>query len=90
MCLIDVYDNLRPEFDELSVTQIMDPLEESNWGTKEPSAPSVNAPTIDEAVYCPECEMWLNGPTQWEDHQIGRKHKKNLRRLLRSYRGPKL
>ena len=20
--------------------------------------------------------MWLNGPTQWEDHKIGKKHKK--------------
>ena len=24
--------------------------------------------------------MWLNGPTQWEDHKIGKKHRKNLRR----------
>ena len=23
--------------------------------------------------------MWLNGPTQWEDHKIGKKHKKNIR-----------
>ena len=30
-----------------------------------------------EAVYCDICKMWLNGPTQWEDHRIGRKHKKN-------------
>ena len=35
------------------------------------------------AVYCEYCEMWLNGPTQWEDHKIGKKHKKNVRR-----RGP--
>jgi len=32
------------------------------------------------AVYCEDCEMWLNGPTQWEDHKIGKKHKKNLAR----------
>ena len=31
-------------------------------------------------LYCDFCEMWLNGPTQWEDHKIGKKHKKNLRR----------
>ena len=24
--------------------------------------------------------MWLNGPTQWEDHKIGKKHKKNVGR----------
>ena len=29
------------------------------------------------AVFCEPCEMWLNGPTQWEDHKISRKHKKN-------------
>ena len=33
----------------------------------------------DGAVYCKHCEMWLNGPTQWEDHKIGKKHKKNVR-----------
>ncbi len=32
-----------------------------------------------DAVYCDKCEMWLNGPTQWEDHQIGKKHKKHCR-----------
>ena len=33
-----------------------------------------------DAVYCETCEMWLNGPTQWEDHRIGKKHRKNLKR----------
>ena len=28
-----------------------------------------------QAVYCEDCEMWLNGPTQREDHKIGKKHK---------------
>ena len=27
--------------------------------------------------WCDTCEMWLNGPTQMEDHKIGKKHKKN-------------
>jgi len=31
-------------------------------------------------VWCPICEMWLNGPCQWEDHKIGKKHKKNDRK----------
>ena len=30
--------------------------------------------------YCPFCEMWLNGPTQMEDHKNGKKHKKNVRK----------
>jgi hypothetical protein len=33
-----------------------------------------------DAVWCPVCEIWLNGQTQLEDHKIGKKHKKNLRR----------
>ncbi len=28
-----------------------------------------------EAVYCELCELWLNGLTQWEDHEISEKHK---------------
>ena len=32
------------------------------------------------AVYCPDCEMKLNGPTQWEDHKIGKKHRKNTQK----------
>ena len=34
----------------------------------------------DGAVYCEWCEMYLNGPTQWEDHKIGKKHKKHSKR----------
>jgi hypothetical protein len=29
----------------------------------------------DGAEYCETCEMWLNGPTQMEDHKNGKKHK---------------
>ena len=35
----------------------------------------------DRAVYCKECLMWLNGRTQWEDHKIGKRHRKNLKQL---------
>ena len=31
-----------------------------------------------EAVYCEVCSFWLNGPTEWEDHQIGRFHKRSI------------
>ena len=41
---------------------------------------SVAAEVDDGAVWCPACEMWLNGPAQWDDHQIGKKHGKNVRR----------
>ena len=29
------------------------------------------------AIYCECCEMWINGPTQYEDHKLGKKHRKN-------------
>ena len=32
------------------------------------------------AIYCRYCEMWLNGPTQWADHEIGKKHRKAVTR----------
>ncbi|CAE7855451.1 unnamed protein product [Symbiodinium necroappetens] len=34
----------------------------------------------DAAIYCKFCQMWLNGPTQWADHEIGKKHQKAVRR----------
>ena len=34
----------------------------------------------DVAEYCPDCQMWLNGLTQWRDHCIGKKHRKNVHR----------
>ena len=37
-------------------------------------------PESGQAKYCEDCEMWLNGPTQWEDHKIGKKHKKNVKK----------
>ena len=37
---------------------------------------SVSALLHSESVYCEICEMWLNGPVQWDDHKIGQKHKK--------------
>jgi hypothetical protein len=32
---------------------------------------------FEEPVWCKICGMWLNGPTQYKDHEIGYKHKKN-------------
>ncbi|CAE7633511.1 unnamed protein product, partial [Symbiodinium sp. CCMP2456] len=40
-----------------------------------------NKPTEhDGAIYCKHCQMWLNGPAQWADHEIGKKHRKAVRR----------
>ena len=36
-----------------------------------------------EAVYCEVCSFWLNGPTEWEDHQIGRVHRRSIRKSKR-------
>ena len=44
----------------------------------EPEPLPVPEPMIGEAVYCDVCEMWLNGHQQWEDHERGKKHQKNL------------
>ena len=36
----------------------------------------------DDVRYCPDCHMWLNGFTQWQDHRIGKKHRRNSRLAL--------
>ena len=37
-----------------------------------------NEPNEDDAHYCDYCEMYLNGPDQWEVHIAGKKHRKNV------------
>ena len=39
------------------------------------------------AVYCKECQTWLNGPRQFEDHKIGKKHRKNVQKAKISNQG---
>ena len=34
----------------------------------------------ENVIYCEDCEMWLNGQLQWEDHKVGKKHKKNSKK----------
>jgi hypothetical protein len=55
------------------------PSEQPPSDAGETPAPTENS-SDSQAVYCEDCEMWLNGPTQWEDHKIGKKHRKNLKR----------
>ena len=38
------------------------------------------------AVFCPDCVMWLNGPTQWEDHVASKEHRKNSPEAMAKYR----
>ena len=35
--------------------------------------------TVDTSVFCEQCQMWLNGPTQWTDHQQGKKHRQYVK-----------
>ena len=42
-------------------------------------------PRYGEAIFCQECELWLNSPTQWEDHKIGGKHTKNVERIIEKH-----
>jgi dsRNA-specific ribonuclease len=34
-------------------------------------------PADNDGVMCVPCSTWCNGPSQWEDHKIGQKHRKN-------------
>ena len=38
--------------------------------------------------YCSVCNMPLNGPHQWNDHRIGKKHLKNIRRAQQGSGNP--
>ena len=38
------------------------------------------------SVFCPDCVMWLNSPTQWEDHLASKKHRKNSPEAMAKYR----
>ena len=37
------------------------------------------ATPVSARVFCHVCQMWLNGPTQWDGHKVGKKHRKSLR-----------
>jgi hypothetical protein len=32
----------------------------------------------DQPWCCSDCNMWLNGSTQWTDHMVGKKHRRSL------------
>ena len=51
---------------------------DTSWREEEPepAPPSLKA----VAVYCPDCDLWLEELTQWEDHKIGKNHNKKNKR----------
>ena len=58
----------------------------------DPSAPTVEPEDEDSIggsnapVFCEQCNMWSNGPTQWWDHVIGKKHQRSVHRAHRTTR----
>ena len=60
------------------------PGSEFSWvesGAAGETEPVVQLPasTKDQSIYCELCDMWLNGPTQWMDHRIGKRHRRNTK-----------
>ena len=45
-------------------------------------AQSLQATEHDGAIYCRACDKWMNGPTQWADHEIGKRHRKAFRKKM--------
>lgn len=62
-----VFKDKEPEDSSKETEEVPKPVEEKK--SPEP-----------EAIYCKYCNMWLNGPTQWEDHEKGRKHRKAMQK----------
>ena len=72
----------RIRFDD--VNRADDPPDPTVDGDNEDSMIGSNAP-----VFCKQCEMWLNGQTQWWDHVIGKKHEKFAHRARQTTATPK-
>ena len=75
--LVESYSSLA---DEMGMMVEVD----SDDGVSNEKAAAEAGPTTegdDGAVWCKDCEMWLNGPTQMDEHKIGKKHKKKVRRI---------
>ena len=57
------------------------------WLRVAPAPTDASTSKSDEgAVYCQDCKRWLNGPTQWEEHKIGKRHRKSHGRYERQQR----
>ena len=42
--------------------------------------------TPQDARYCHDCNLWLNGQAQWQEHLVGRRHLRNTGALPGSFR----
>ena len=51
--------------------------EEGAEEEREESVSNESSTKKEGPVRCKVCQMLLNGPTQWQDHKIGKKHKRN-------------
>ena len=52
-------------------------------GAAPDAAPSLAFSAAQEvAIYCPSCDMHVNGSAQWEEHRMGKKHRKRARQVL--------
>ena len=49
---------------------------EDNKDAQAQNAGTTEGESAMTAVYCKACQTWLNGPRQWNDHRIGKKHRK--------------
>ena len=67
LCFINVGSNAHPLCGQAPLHRESQVVNRHGWRGKDKA----------EAIYCDYCDMWLNGPTQWADHQKGQRHKKN-------------
>ena len=61
---------------------------DAGWPAPPPGPPSLPAALrvrlhpYGEAIFCHICKSWSNGRGQYEEHMLGKKHRKNVRRSL--------
>ena len=72
----DPPDDMQADRDSISQVEGSAPSEQLDFDPDQRFGDSEH----DAAIYCKCCQMWLNGPTQWADHEIGKKHQKAVRR----------
>ena len=56
---------MQPDRDSISQVEGSAPSEQLDF---DPVEQRFGETEHDAAIYCKFCQMWLNGPTQWADH----------------------
>jgi hypothetical protein len=77
-----------PPDEEEEEALILDDSSSNAESQAEETPPPTENAADSQAVYCEDCEMWLNGPTQWEDHKIGEKNTRRTSNGARAQRPP--